>query len=223
MVENNLLENLGRLGFPLMEVRPDLDVNQTLAEVVTGNDMRVWEGFPVLLVNGAEEYSFDYDQVMGLLGTEKDRNNFHNLVLVSLALYRHYQLSFVWTNQLKTRLTENDLKLVGEYCTSLARNQSFGVGETLFDPSRLKTMFNRYFEQNTEKAKQLREKHEVYSLEFALSRLFSPKQKELFKKKLAGEVLTKTEKEYYSRTVRKKVAALANPELHRLAQKLMDY
>jgi hypothetical protein len=33
----------------------------------------------------------------------------------------------------------------------------------------------------------------------------------------------KTEKEYYSRTVRKKVAALANPELHRLAQKLMDY
>jgi len=45
----------------------------------------------------------------------------------------------------------------------------------------------------------------------------------LFKKKLSGDALTKTEKEYYSRVVRKKVAALANPELNRLAQKLMEF
>lgn len=223
MVENNLLENLARLGFPLMEVRPDLDVNQTMAELVSRKDMRLWEGFPVLLVNGAEDYSFSYDQVLALLGTEEDRRNFHTLVLVSLALYRHYHLAFVWSNQLKKGLAEDDLKLVGELASALARDQSFPVGETLFDSNRLKTMFNRYFEQNAEKARQLKEKHEELSLEFALSRLFSPKQKELFKKKLAGEVLTKTEREYYSRTVRKKVAALANPELHRLAQKLMDY
>ncbi len=59
---------------------------------------------------------------------------------------------------------------------------------------------NRYcagFKQDAEKARQLKERHEELSLEFALSRLFSPKQKELFKKKLAGELLTKTEKEYY--------------------------
>jgi hypothetical protein len=65
-------------------------------------------------------------------------------------------------------------------------------------------------------------KVEEPSLEYALSQLFSPKQKELFQKKLKGELLTKTEKEYFSRTVKKKVAALANPELHRLAQKLKD-
>jgi hypothetical protein len=35
--------------------------------------------------------------------------------------------------------------------------------------------------------------------------------------------MTKVEKEYYSRKVKKKVAALANPELHRLAQRLMEY
>ena len=57
----------------------------------------------------------------------------------------------------------------------------------------------------------------------ALSQLFSPKQKELFKKKLNGEPLNKTEREYYSRAVKKKVSALANPDLHRLAQKLMKY
>ena len=84
-------------------------------------------------------------------------------------------------------------------------------------------MFNNYFEQNTEKSRQLKEKHEALSLEYALSQLFSPKQKELFQKKLKGSPLNKTEKEYYSRTVKKKVSALANPELHRLSQKLMDY
>ena len=223
MTDNNLLEKLGRLGFPLMEVRPDLDVNQTLAEVVTSRDMRLWEGFPVLLVNSAQEYSFDYDQVLKLLPKVEDRNTFHALVLLSLAMYQYHHLSFVWEKQLKSRLTGEDREQMKNMRDALAHDQSVKVGNMLFDPSRLKVMFNRYFEQNAEKGRQLKEKHEELSLEFALSRLFSPKQKELFKKKLEGEALTKTEKEYYSRTVRKKVAALANPELHRLAQKLMDY
>ena len=76
-------------------------------------------------------------------------------------------------------------------------------------------------EKDAEKSKQLKQKHEELSLEYSLSQLFSPKQKELFKKKLKGDLLTKTEKEYFSRAVKKKVAAIANPELHRLAQILM--
>lgn len=87
---------------------------------------------------------------------------------------------------------------------------------------RLKGVFELYFEKNAEKSRLRKEKYEELSLEYALSQMFSPKQKELFKKKLEGLPLTKTEKEYYSRTVKKKVVALANPELHRLAQKLME-
>ena len=34
MVENKLMENLNRLGFPLMEVVSDFDVSETLADVV---------------------------------------------------------------------------------------------------------------------------------------------------------------------------------------------
>jgi hypothetical protein len=49
-----------------------------------------------------------------------------------------------------------------------------------------------------------------------------PKQKELFKKRLEGLPLTKTEQEYYSRSVKKKVVALANAELHGLARKLLE-
>ena len=50
-----------------------------------------------------------------------------------------------------------------------------------------------------------------------LFKLFSPKQKELVLKKYNGEPLTKTEQEYYSRVVKKKIGALANSELRRIA------
>ena len=71
------------------------------------------------------------------------------------------------------------------------------------------------------KDRRRQEKYEEFSLEYALSQVFSTKQKELFKKKLEGLPFTKTENEYYSRTVKKKVVALANDELHNLAKTLL--
>jgi hypothetical protein len=53
-----------------------------------------------------------------------------------------------------------------------------------------------------------------------LDRLFSPKQKDLVFKKLNREPLTKTEREYYSRVVKKKLTAIADAELNDIADKL---
>ncbi len=54
-----------------------------------------------------------------------------------------------------------------------------------------------------------------------LDRLFSPKQKELIFKKRDGIVFTKTEREYYSRIVRKKLEAIASEEVGQIAKNLM--
>ena len=54
-----------------------------------------------------------------------------------------------------------------------------------------------------------------------LDRLFSPKQKELVFKRRDGIAFTKTEREYYSRIVRKKLEAIASEEVGRIAKKLM--
>ena len=223
MTKKELLENLNRLGFALMEAKDDFDVNKTLAEVVKSKDTRLWEGFPVLLANAAQEYCFDYDQVLKNLTKREDRENFHTLLLLSLALYQYYHLSFVWANQLKKRFSNQDVAYLQELRNFLAHGDVASFGNKRFHSSRLKKTFNNYFEQDAEKTRNLKEKHEELSLEYALSQLFSAKQKELFQKKLKGELLNKTEREYYSRTVKKKVSALANPELHRLAQKLMEY
>lgn len=58
------------------------------------------------------------------------------------------------------------------------------------------------------------------ALDVFLDRLFSPKQKELVLKKRDGETFTKTEREYYSRIVRKKLEAIASAELGELAKQL---
>ena len=57
-------------------------------------------------------------------------------------------------------------------------------------------------------------------LNACLDRLFSPRQKDLVFKKLNDESFTKTEREYYSRVVRKKLKAIANSEVGYIAGKL---
>ena len=57
-------------------------------------------------------------------------------------------------------------------------------------------------------------------LDASLDRLFSPKQKDLVFKKLHGEAFTKTEREYYSRVVRKKLLSIADAQVNHIAIKL---
>ena len=105
---------------------------------------------------------------------------------------------------------------------NMAHHQAPQSGKDQFDPERVMGLFELYFEQKAEKDRRRKDKFQEFSMEYALSQVFSPKQKELFKKKLEGSPLTKTEKEYYSRTVKKKVVALANSELHSLSRKLLE-
>jgi len=104
----------------------------------------------------------------------------------------------------------------------LDQNQKLMSNDLEFDPFRLKRLFEIYYETQAEKSSRQKKQYEEFSLEFALSQVFSPKQKELFKKKLDGLPLNKTEKEYYSRRVKKKVIALANLQLHDLARRLLE-
>ena len=57
-------------------------------------------------------------------------------------------------------------------------------------------------------------------LQTHMDRLFSPKQKDLVFKKLNREPLTKTEREYYSRVVKKKLEAIADTDLSYIADML---
>jgi hypothetical protein len=221
MTDRKLLTSLTKLGLPMFEPSEELDVNGTLAEVVRSHDTRLWEGFPVLLANATESYQFAPEQVEKRLTSKEEKDLFHQLLLMSGSLFSHYHLSFPWWNKLQKGLSANDKALVKKWKGNMANNHSLKCGDAVLDPERLKGLFELYFEEMAEKERRLKEKYEEFSLEYALSQVFSPKQKELFKKKLEGLSLTKTEREYYSRTVKKKVVALANSELHSLSKKLL--
>ena len=65
-----------------------------------------------------------------------------------------------------------------------------------------------------------KKKHDL-EFELLLSEVFTPRQKTLLRKKLEAKPLTKTEREYYSRVLKKRLKALANEELHALARRLL--
>ncbi len=222
MNDTNLYSSLSKLGFPMFEPNEDIDVNKTLAEVVKSNDTRLWEGFPVIFANAAESYHFSPDMVLQLLDVKEQKQQFHQLVLLSASVYSIYHLSFPWFNKLKKTFSNEDKDRVKTWRNNLVHRQTPQTGEDQFDPERVMGLFELYFEQKVEKDRKRKDKYQEFSMEYALSQIFSPKQKELFKKKIEGSPLTKTEKEYYSRTVKKKVLALANSELHSLSRKLLE-
>ncbi len=222
MTDKKLLNSLSKLGFTMFETSEEPNVNETLAEVVKSHDTRLWEGFPVMLANAAEDYQFTPEQVKQLLTRKEQKHHFHRLMLLSGSLFSLYHFTFSWWSKLKKGLSKEDKALVKTWRNCLAHNQALKYNDAEFDPRRLKGIFELYFEKKAEKDKRRKEKYVEFSLEYALSQVFSPKQKELFQKKLEGLPLNKTEQEYYSRTVKKKVVALANSELHSMSRKLLE-
>jgi hypothetical protein len=220
--DRDLFERLKALGFPLFETRAEENANLTLADVVMSHDLRLWEGFPVLLANSAMRNLFENDKVARYLKKPFDRSSYGSLVAMSLALYKALGMKFSWADTLGDSLSAARKKESDVFFEALKKGSGLKLGKHEMSSQRLKTVFNNYFAQDASRLGDLLAEKKEFGLEYALSQVFSPKQKDLFLKKLKGEKLTKTEKEYFSRTVKKKAVALANPELHQLARRLLE-
>ncbi len=222
MTNKNLFKRLSRLGFPLFETEEAQDVNATLADVVKNKDLRLWEGFPIVLSNSAEKGMFNYDMVKRYLKKPVDKSYLVSLMVMSLALYKVLNLKFSWADKFYKSLSADRKKEFSSFLEKLKKDENLVVAPYVVSSQKLKSTFNNYLGQAQLKLSDLLSIKEEFGLEYSLSQVFPPKQKELFLKKLKREKLTKTEREYFSRVVKKKVLALANPELHRLSQKLLE-
>ena len=221
MKRNDLVKRLGDLGFPLMEATEESDANLTLADLVKSRDLRLWEGFPAVLAFSAERGMFDYEKTESRFTSSFDKLHFGLLVALSLALYKTLDVKFPWADKLYASLNKKGHRQFDGYLNAFRSGEDLHVQQRLMSSQRLKTTFNNYFLNKQSSLRDLLSTKEELGLEQALSQVFSPKQKELFFKKLKSEKLTKTEKEYFSRAVKKKVLALANTQLHQLSQRLL--
>lgn len=224
MKKEDLITALGDLGYPL--VVPDRRgiTRQKVAEVLStlgsSVDPRLIEGFPVILANCAHRgLKLDIQALLSRypLKSEK-RRNLEKLLLVSSQLLNEEKLEQPEglggvADSLKTKYRN----LLSDETVRLNKRVSLSI-------KRLRNTLRRYASslENFESARErerLRQQ-QSFDLHMHLSTLFSPKQKELVLKKLGGESFTKTEQEYYSRVVKKKLEALTNTELRKIATRL---
>lgn len=218
MEHENLTKKAAEPGFRLIELAARGDVNKTLAEVVQSRDQRFWEAFPAILANAAEEEEFDYPAAAANL-RENEQNHLKLLIFASLALYENLGVKFKWTKGL---FGDFPARLVDHYREKLNSGQQLVIGEVSVLPGNLKENFLKRPKPPVKPVKSTVEAVERLDLEIAVSRIFTPRQKELFLKKLRRKKMTKTEKEYFSRVIKKKVQALANEDLHQLARKVLE-
>ena len=219
MDKSQLLKRAKALGYPMLEVEESIDVNATLAEVIVSRDKRLWEGFPVMLANSLEKGLFDYEKAQSRLKEPQEKNLFHRLVMMSLALYDYLQLELSFADKLH-KSDFFDRKVFLDFLSQFKEEKDLEDIDGNMSSERVVNSFKNYFKRADIDLKEVTEMQDEFELEYAMSQIFSKKQKEIFLKKLKGEKLTKTEREYYSRSIKKKVLALANPDLHKLASKL---
>jgi hypothetical protein len=218
---SSLAKRVKALGLPLFKAEDTHDVNLTLADTVRSRDLRLLEGFPVLLVNAAEREGFSVKNTEGYLRNAHDKDLFKSLIAMSLALYRSAGMKYAWTEGLRASLSAKYSDRYNSYLKALKGGGNFRLGKHAMSARRVNATFGNYSKLTGSRLNGLLAAKEELGVEYALSQVFSPKQKELFLKKLKGEKLTKTEREYFSRVVKKKALALANTELHRLAQNML--
>ena len=222
MDREELLKLARRLGVSFLEKEDFVGSNIVLYEAMKSDEKRLWESFPVLLANAVERADFDYAEITRLLKNKREKDRFLRLILLSLSAYDHFNLKYSWIDRLRARLAKSEKKKMNEIFKKFKQDQDIIISDFHLSPPRIKRFFEIYFSERDEKTERTMKKYEEMSLEYALSQIFPPKQKELFLKKVRGEKMNRTEIEYYSRTVKKKVVALSNSELHNLARKSLE-
>jgi len=223
MTKDALIESLSEYGYPLLEPAPKPE--RVLEALLEQDDARLLEGFPVVLANilrsgeslGWEDPSWRPEKL-----SAKARALLPYLLAVSCVLFEKAGLEAHLRARVQKLLAKSPggaaaLKQVQKTSKT---SRPFLAGGHEFSGARLENTFMSYMAMKRGGGESLEEKKRVIEQELLLSRLFTPRQKMLLKKKITGESLTKTEREYYSRVLKKRVQALANDDLHAFAKKI---
>lgn len=219
-----LLSSMSQYGYSLLQPDQMADPNELLAALSQSDDARVLEGFPVVLANALEKRrgAVDLRAAEALLKDGSAHERFRRLTALSFYLFGVFGFEDLKPSGYGS-LGEGS-KLLEELRDSMEHGRALPLGQKTLDPGRVKKTFLRYFVQahEADTAESKAQLREDFRREYYLSLFFAPKQRDLLQKKLRGEPLTKTDREYFSRVVKKKLLALADPDLHRMAQKALQ-
>jgi len=220
MENKELIGKLSELGFPLFVDDAKNDANETIAALVQSNNARLWEGFPVVLANAARNHWFDRARVENKLKNAKARNAFRTLFIDALGLYSYLNVQESWSRRLFKEIDDDDKKTVQKLVMEFSKQKDLVVANKHLSTGRLKDCYEKYSTHMfANDQKNAAGNYQELALDHAMAQLFTARQKEIFLKRVQGKPMTKTEREYFYRVIKKKAIALANRDLHSLAQK----
>ncbi|HOW59371.1 MAG TPA: hypothetical protein PLO78_06585 [Candidatus Omnitrophota bacterium] len=226
MTQQDLLDSLSGYGYPLVSRRFAGDPTEVLENLLRQSDPRLLEGFPVVLVNAMKEKE--------TLSWERSREDLRRKLPAALGeklrmllemtghLVRLFGLEQKYSDRTEKLLHRSGAgKQTAEVLErAFARSETVSAGGTELSTQRLKENFKNYVVQEPDTRAVCKKKQEM-EYELLLSEIFTARQKEVLKKRLAGKAMTKTEKEYFYRVVKKRLKALAHEDLHQMAKALL--
>lgn len=222
-----LLRDLDQYGYSLAG-GPTPDPRQTLERMLKSDDGRILEGVPVVLTNVLlSEPEFDLEKFEKQLPTSLQRR-FRMLA----ALTNHFLLWLPKSEKTRFELTKYLKKRepvqLERVLQTLSAERPFNLGAGVsLDAQRLQNTYKNYvvaqFLNKEESLAKTLENERQANLMEALSELFTEKQRSLLFKMLRKDKLQKTEREYYSRTIKPRLKALSNSDLQSLASTLLGF
>ena len=183
MKKNEFDLQLSALGVDFLDAGPFLEASKALVQAVGKKELRYWEVFPALLANAAEQGTLDHASAQKESGSRGTGKAFDSLVCLSLGLFKALGLQFSWTGALFSSLSSKSQEQVGVFEQAFRKGSDLRVAGKALSGERVKLTFQRYFKPAARSLAGLLAKREEFGLEYSLSRVFSPKQKELFLKK----------------------------------------
>ena len=226
MNKERLLESLANYGYTLLRPVSAKEPEALLENLLKQDDARLLEGFPVVFANMLrEKESLQWESPQwhpaGNLSRKSERR-LGPLLALSCLLFKLFGMDKAYGSRTMKLLSQcaHGKQVLAGLEEPFMKSESVKFGELELSTERLKNNFQNYVVHAPESEEAQKKKH-VLELELLLSELFTPRQKELLRKKLGGKPLTKTEREYYYRVVKKRLRAVASEELHQLARRLV--
>jgi len=222
-----LLEQLAAHGYPVMKPVTQSDPETVLEGLLRQQEGRLLEGFAVVLLNALREKAtlrwelqrWNPEKELGVTTLRR----LTGLLAVSYLLFRLFGLERELQARVRKLLSKckDGEETLRNLEPQFATSASLAMNGFRLSTDRLKSTFRTYA-VGTPERREDREKTHALELELLLSELFTPRQKELLRKRAERAEMTKTEKAYFYRTVSKRLKTLANEEVHALARRLLS-
>ncbi len=216
MKKNDLLNKMKEYGYSIFIPIDREEKIELLNNIADSFDIRLYEGFAVVFFNMIKNDEIDCD-IINMMHKQT-----FELVKLSFAVFDLCNYSYIFNrfkNNRECNLNENNIK---ELVKKVKSTRTININKMRINIERVINTFKLYSSEIEEKniISTLNERNEM-SVNIALNRLFSKRQKEIILKRFNGEVLSKTEKEYFSRIIRKKLEAILNDELRNIAKTII--